>query len=637
MGAASGNVTAIVLVEGCNEEKREKGGVGNVSGSALDGGTDEDAGVGVVGSAGSIGGSGNVGGVGGVDDAHGADDEDNNAPGWSSQTGTNVSSSGDPIFDAFTASCGSRCLVPVGNMCALGYTLRRLESAGIRRVYVAVQGEQQTRTVSNWIKDNTRYALAGAGAASGDASVQLESGPGSSAGGGDAGVGPSKAEIPGAEALGGFTMSVDVVAVSEHIGTADALREITKKKELALRWRSGGATDILVVHANLIHDVNLQLVAAAHRFNGALATVVISPKSKGGKAGDGNKGGGKVLKRNDFLDKISGDIVGLGEDSAHMVFFAPSDDWRKAREITLRKSLVRLCERITLRTDMTDAGIYFFSPRAIEMLDESPDIHSIRNHLIPTLARKQFETQMANGRGIRSRACGGSSSYASLFKSQSGSMLYGDLRSGGYGTDSSNNLPATPKVGGGGDSNNLVDEFPFDSASFIGNLDRQCFVYDADDSYCFQVTSMETLAEANRDVAGQEAFHLTGLSLSRYDNAVDASVTIGSNKSVIGPQCIVGAHSSLGDKCSVKKSVVGASCKLGNGVKITSSLLFDSCVVEDGSSLQVRDLGGETWSAARTRTHARTHARITHVDARLLPLWNKDVLQPFRCGGREFV
>ena len=591
-GASSGRITAVVLVEGCSEEKRDKGGAGGAG--ALDGGADEDAGGGGVAAAAGSMGSGSLGGLGGgSEDAHGADDEEAGAPGWSGG-GAVPSSSGDPIFDAFTASCGSRCLVPVGNMCALGYTLRRLEGAGMRRAYVAVQGEHQARTVSNWIRDNTRYTLAGAAgpgdaAVSGIAKAPADAGPGPPDAA--AAAGASKAEAAGADAPGPAPMDVEVVAVNEHVGSADALREITKKKGLALRSRSGGANDILVVQANLIHDVNLQLVAAAHRFNGALATVVVSPKSRGGKAGDGNKGGGKVLKRNDYLDKISGDIVGLGEDSAHMVFFAPSEDWRKAREITLRKSLVRLCERITLRTDLTDAGIYFFSPRAMEILDESAGVHSIRDHLLPNLARGQFRTRGA--RGLRGRP-----SDAALFKSQSGSMSYGDLRSGGYGTDSSNNnLPATPKAGGpeGGGGLGDDDDFPFDSPAAAGGLGRQCFVYDADDSYCFQVNSMEALAEANRDVAGQEAFHLTGLSLSRYDNAVDASVTIGSNKSVIGPQCIVGAQSTLGDKCSVKKSVVGAGCKLGNGVKITSSLLFDACVVEDGSSLQNCTLGRGVW------------------------------------------
>ena len=60
-------------------------------------------------------------------------------------------------FDAFTAAYGSSCLVPVGNKSLLWYSLRRLECAGFRNVYVAVQGEQQSKTVANWVNEKTKH------------------------------------------------------------------------------------------------------------------------------------------------------------------------------------------------------------------------------------------------------------------------------------------------------------------------------------------------------------------------------------------------------------------------------------------------------------------------------------------------
>ena len=47
-----------------------------------------------------------------------------------------------------------------------------------------------------------------------------------------------------------------------------------------------------------------------------------------------------------------------------------------------------------------------------------------------------------------------------------------------------------------------------------------------------------------------------------------------------------GRGTTMGDKCSVKRSVLGPMCKLGSGVKIINSVLMEGCEVEDGCHLQ---------------------------------------------------
>ena len=569
-------------------------------------------------------GSASAGGGAGGDDAYtfaGGDHDDDGGMGGGGGGGGagygGATGSGNPVFDSIMASCGSSALVPVGNASVLRYTLRRLESAGMRRVYMAVQGEHQARVVTNWIRESSKYAIIrkSGSAAGSDAtadpgaprmqtlSVQVANGVASIAENAAeaelqtmSGVGNGDSMATGASNASATTtgsaaaMGVEVIAVTENIGTADALREVINVKQLGRRWGSTGSDEILVVHASLIHDVNIQLVAAAHRFNGALATVVVSPKSKDGK-GDGNAAGSKVLKRKD-LDKITGDMVGLGHDSTQMVYFAPAEDWRKAREVTLRKSLVRLCGRLTLRTDMTDVGLYIFSAEAVDTLDESREIHSIRNDLLPALARKQFHIQMMHNKhdeGTVNRGAASGRASSSMFMTKSASMLFGDRSHGSY----ANATPSTPKTvtrDAAPEEIEARSAFELDLNNILDRPAKQCFVFNAEASYCCQVNSMDALVEANRDSAGHESFHLTGLNLSRFDNAVDPSVSIGS-KSTIGAQCIVGAHTSLGDKCSVKRSVIGANCKLGNGAKITLSLLLDGCVVEHGAQVQGCTLG----------------------------------------------
>ena len=54
---------------------------------------------------------------------------------------------------------------------------------------------------------------------------------------------------------------------------------------------------------------------------------------------------------------------------------------------------------------------------------------------------------------------------------------------------------------------------------------------------------------------------------SRVDAFVHPSVGMG-NKCTVGAGCMVGADSSLGDRCSVKRSVLGPRCCIGSNVKV---------------------------------------------------------------------
>ena len=54
----------------------------------------------------------------------------------------------------------------------------------------------------------------------------------------------------------------------------------------------------------------------------------------------------------------------------------------------------------------------------------------------------------------------------------------------------------------------------------------------------------------------------------------------------VGPACIVGDNSSLGDKCSVKRCVIGSNCRLGANVKVINCVVMDGVTVGDGCHLQ---------------------------------------------------
>lgn len=44
----------------------------------------------------------------------------------------------------------------------------------------------------------------------------------------------------------------------------------------------------------------------------------------------------------------------------------------------------------------------------------------------------------------------------------------------------------------------------------------------------------------------------------------------------VGPHCMLGEASIMGDKCSVKRSVIGRHCRIGSNVKVKWLLYFSS-------------------------------------------------------------
>ena len=80
---------------------------------------------------------------------------------------------------------------------------------------------------------------------------------------------------------------------------------------------------------------------------------------------------------------------------------------------------------------------------------------------------------------------------------------------------------------------------------------------------------MRNIPFSPRDVATpQLALHLLGPPTNpKHDNWLDPSVKLGS-KTTVGPGCIIGANTTVGDKGSVKRSVVGLDCKIGSNAKV---------------------------------------------------------------------
>lgn len=124
-----------------------------------------------------------------------------------------------------------------------------------------------------------------------------------------------------------------------------------------------------------------------------------------------------------------------------------------------------------------------------------------------------------------------------------------------------------------------------DGSALSPRKTHKCCVHIASKSnYCVRLNSIQAFNDINRDVIG-DASHLSGYSFSPQNNIIHPTAELGS-KTTVGPHCMLGEGSQMGDKCSVKKSVIGRHCRIGSNVKVVNSVIMDHVTIADGCSIQ---------------------------------------------------
>ncbi|BFI30430.1 translation initiation factor eIF-2B subunit gamma [Marchantia polymorpha subsp. ruderalis] len=223
----------------------------------------------------------------------------------------------------------SKALLPVENRPLISYVLELMEASNIKDVIVVVAGDEAaTQVLENWISNAFDDRL-----------------------------------------------NVEVVSVPEDYETADALRKIS-------HWLI--TDDFLVVSGDLVSDVPLEAVVAAHRRQDAVVTALLCgrPKlnSSEGSTGSSSK---------DTTKLPVSDVIGLDSTHQHLLFLASSGQVEK--ELRMKRSLLRAAGNMEIRTDLVDAHLYAFKRVVVqEILDSRPGIKCIKRDLVPLLIRSQL-------------------------------------------------------------------------------------------------------------------------------------------------------------------------------------------------------------------------------------------------------
>ncbi|KAM3303317.1 translation initiation factor eIF-2B subunit gamma [Capsicum chacoense] len=341
-------------------------------------------------------------------------------------------------------------------------------------------------------------------------------------------------------------LHVEVAAVPEDVGTAGALRAIDHHLT---------AKDILVVSGDLISDIPPGAVAAAHRRLDAAVTAMLCSTPISGPSESGSSGGKDKAKK-----PARHNIIGLDPNKQFLLHVAAGAEVEK--DIRVQKSILRAVGQMEIRADLMDAHMYAFKRTVLqEVLNKKETFLSLRRDVLPYLVRSQLRSELSQS-GVLAEENGNSKDV-----SDSKVMLSQLLTNAS--TQSFHELHALGP----------------DGSARSPRKTHKCCVYIASKSnYCVRLNSIQAFSDINRDVIG-DASHLSGYSFSPQNNIIHPTAELGS-KTTVGPHCMLGEGSQMGDKCSVKKSVIGRHCRIGSNVKVVNSVIMDHVTIGDGCSIQ---------------------------------------------------
>lgn len=167
-------------------------------------------------------------------------------------------------------------------------------------------------------------------------------------------------------------MNIELISVARMMGSADGLR--------AVNDRIRG--DFIVMTADVVTDCSLGALVNLHQLRTADITIAISnsmeeePDRKG------------VIKK--YIDEEDQEYVGVDTDGRLMY---KTSALELEGTVSLSKPMLHRCKKLSLRKDVSDAGIYVMSWWVMEFIMRSPRLSSIRSDVVPYLTSWQFQPE----------------------------------------------------------------------------------------------------------------------------------------------------------------------------------------------------------------------------------------------------
>ncbi|CAG8481368.1 7800_t:CDS:10 [Ambispora leptoticha] len=276
-------------------------------------------------------------------------------------------------------------------------------------------------------------------------------------------------------------------------------------------------SDFIVVSCDLILDLVPHEFLDYHRREDPAFTAFFYEPSKSES--------GNVTGTSSSKDDSSKLFIGVEPTRSRFVYIKSRDDLDQ--ELTLRMSLLWKFPRVNIHTTLQDAHLYIFKRWVIDLIAQRKSISSVKEHLVPLLLKCQYQKKLLEMEGINKR------------KTQENFQK----RALEYSTTWEKEDD---------------DEYPV-----------RCHIYIFKNGFCGRGNTVPSYCELNRHMAKMS----TG-------NRVSLTAEI-PQKAQVGNDSMIGEHTKIDERTSIKRSTVGAHCVIGKNVKINNSILMDHVIVQD--------------------------------------------------------
>jgi translation initiation factor eIF-2B subunit gamma len=227
------------------------------------------------------------------------------------------------------------------------------------------------------------------------------------------------------------------------------------------------------------------------------------------------------------------DCIGLDPLKQRLLYFTSLS--AENESIKIPKSLLRKFPNMTLYTNFFDPHFYILSHWTLEVLEKHKGhMSSLKGDLIPFLIKCQYKKRPLKDILVSTRQ---------------------------------------------------TEALKMTSADVELNESIRCFVHCVkNDVYCERANTTSSYIDVNRDIATGTKCYIP-LEPEVNKSYISPSAKI-DPKTQVGTECVVGEGTSIGAKCSIKKSIIGRHCNIGNNVKIINSVIMDYVTIKDGAKVQ---------------------------------------------------
>lgn len=319
------------------------------------------------------------------------------------------------------------------------------------------------------------------------------------------------------------------------------------------------------------------------------------------------EGTGKEREKDGPPRLLAGFVPTSSSTAAGLPLVLLEDEPDATLDVSLRHSLLSRHPHLRLSTGLLDAHAYILNRRQVlPLLEARRELTSLREHVVPLLAKASWMKGLAEKAGIGGTSTGdeddGDDSQdnegqrhaneasellrreairrSTMLSSTSKGELENHVRCFAVVTKLGSRASTAPSAGESAAPSNGTGAADVDPETGLPH-------------FVARANTIPTFLECNRWLL--KALSSTAPTTPTYaipQVLVNAPVEdkslppSSSDTAQISPDSLIGAHARLLDRASIKRSVVGARVEVGRNARISSCVLMEGCTIGEGAKLE---------------------------------------------------